>query len=135
MYQKEIPACLGSVSTKEPLPIYRQIVFLVALCLLSGTLQPGDQLPSTRELARHLKVNINTAARAYRLLKEKNMITVQRGVGVFLSDQAIEKGKAEAFAQIHTAFRKSLADALKAGLSENEIFDLIRSLLAEPNRK
>ncbi|HNZ47834.1 MAG TPA: GntR family transcriptional regulator [Candidatus Hydrogenedentes bacterium] len=135
MYQKEIPACLGSVSTKEPLPIYRQIVFLVALCLLSGTLQPGDQLPSTRELARHLKVNMNTAARAYRLLKEKNMITVQRGVGVFLSDQAIEKGKAEAFAQIHTAFRKSLADALKAGLSENEIFDLIRSLLAEPNRK
>ena len=135
MYQKEIPAYLGSVSTKEPLPIYRLIVFLGASCLLSGTLQPGDQLPSTREFARHLKVNMNTAARAYRLLKEKNMITVQRGVGVFLSDQAIEKGKAEVFAQIHTAFRKSLADALKAGLSENEIFDLIRSLLAEPNRK
>lgn len=135
MHQKEILACLGTVSAKEPLPIYRQIIFLIASGLLSGTLQPGDRLPSTRALARHLKVNMNTAARAYRLLKEKKMITVQRGVGVFLSDQAREKGKTEAIAQIHTALRKSLADALKAGLSENEILDLIRTLLAEPNRK
>ena len=60
-----------------------------------GSFQPGDQLPTVRELAVDLRINFSTVARAYRVLDEQHLISTQRGRGTYIdqppaprSDQA-----------------------------------------------
>ena len=65
-------------------PIYIQIVEQVRQRVARGDLQPGDQLPTVRQLAADLRVNFNTVARAYRMLDEAGLISTQHGRGTYV---------------------------------------------------
>jgi GntR family transcriptional regulator len=65
-------------------PIYLQIVDQVKQMVASGALKPGDQLPTVREVAAEIRINFNTAARAYRMLHEEGVISTQQGRGTFV---------------------------------------------------
>ena len=65
-------------------PIYLQIVDQVKNLVVSGMLKPGSQLPTVREVAAELRINFNTAARAYRLLHEEGIISTQQGRGTYV---------------------------------------------------
>jgi GntR family transcriptional regulator len=67
------------------LPISRQIADQVrALCLV-GTLRPGQQLPSVRQLARELAVNQNTVLRVYERLSAEGLLEMRHGEGTFVA--------------------------------------------------
>ena len=68
----------------EKEPIYLQIVDQVKSMVASGVLKPGSQLPTVREVAADLRINFNTAARAYRLLHEEGVISTQQGRGTYV---------------------------------------------------
>lgn len=59
--------------------------------VLLGKLQPGEQLPTVRELAAQLKVNFNTVARAYRTLDMEGLITTRQGRGTFVTSKEIQE--------------------------------------------
>jgi GntR family transcriptional regulator len=65
-------------------PIYSQIVDQVKQLVARGALQPGEQLPTVRQLAADLRVNFNTVARAYRMLDEAGVISTQQGRGTYV---------------------------------------------------
>lgn len=65
-------------------PIYLQLVEQVKSMVASGVLKPGSQLPTVREVAADLRINFNTAARAYRLLHEEGIISTQQGRGTYV---------------------------------------------------
>ena len=65
-------------------PIYLQIVEQVKSMVASGVLKTGSQLPTVREVAADLRINFNTAARAYRLLHEEGVISTQQGRGTYV---------------------------------------------------
>jgi GntR family transcriptional regulator len=65
-------------------PIYLQIIDQVKSMVASGVLKPGSQLPTVREVAADLRINFNTAARAYRLLHEERVISTQQGRGTYV---------------------------------------------------
>ena len=65
-------------------PIYLQIFDQVKSMVASGVLKSGDQLPTVREVAADLRINFNTAARAYRLLHEEGIISTQQGRGTYV---------------------------------------------------
>ncbi|TFH34694.1 MAG: GntR family transcriptional regulator [Anaerolineales bacterium] len=69
---------------RSHVPIYVQLVERVKHLLATGALQPGDQLPTVRQLAAELRVNFNTVARAYRLLDEGGVISTQQGRGTYV---------------------------------------------------
>jgi len=71
-------------------PIYLQIVEQIQGQIAGGQLQPGDQLPTVRQLATDLRVNFNTVARAYRLLDEAGLISTQHGRGTYVWEQPPE---------------------------------------------
>jgi GntR family transcriptional regulator len=68
----------------EKEPIYLQIVEQVKSMVASGLLKPGSQLPTVREVAADLRINFNTAARAYRMLHEEGVISTQQGRGTYV---------------------------------------------------
>jgi GntR family transcriptional regulator len=76
-----------SLDFRSSVPVYVQLVEQVLRYLSSGDLEPGEQLPTVRQMAAELRVNFNTIARAYRMLDEAGLISTQQGRGTFIVDQ------------------------------------------------
>ena len=70
-------------------PIYIQIADNICEKILSGEMTPGSRIPSVREWCAKIGVNPNTVARSYEILTNKSVIYNQRGIGFFVSDNAI----------------------------------------------
>ena len=68
---------------REKSPIYLQIMENIHGQIASGILQPGDKLPSVREMATQLSINPNTIQRAYRELEQAGYIQTIPGKGCF----------------------------------------------------
>src|ERR1700710_1425995 len=68
-------------------PVYRQIIDQVTGGMATGSLKPGDQLPTVRQLAVDLAINPNTVVRAYRELEIRGVLETQQGTGTFISTQ------------------------------------------------
>lgn len=72
------------VNFKSGVPVYLQIAQQVKAAAASGTIRGGDPLPSVRTLAEELRINRNTAARAYAELESEGVIETRQGAGCFL---------------------------------------------------
>jgi len=115
-------------------PIWLQIEEGVRRMITLGSLTPGDAVPSVRDLAKTLRVNPNTVARAYQRLTESGVLAVRRGEGTFVADspsrpnQSERNGKlrdaATAYAGAAIAVGASLDDA--AGELESSYARLVR---------
>lgn len=107
-------------------PLYQQIIGEIKTAIQRGALAPGERLPSVRQLSLDLTVNPNTVARAYLELEREGFITTARGTGTFVADQppVPEEGPA---VTLRTALRRALAEALRAGLSREEVLKVISS--------
>lgn len=71
-------------------PIYLQIAEFVCEKILLNTWKASDKIPSVRDLAIELQVNPNTVMRSYEYLQNKSIIYNKRGIGFFVSDQAVQ---------------------------------------------
>lgn len=68
-------------------PLYQQIIEMIEAAALSGKLQPGEKLPSERDLSQFFKVNRSTVVRAMDELHERNIIIRKVGSGTFINPQ------------------------------------------------
>lgn len=75
-----------TINSKSSLPIFEQIIEQVGKYITLGILQPHDQLPTVRTLAKDLGVNPNTVAKAYKLCEESGLIYSEAGRGYFVSN-------------------------------------------------
>lgn len=71
-------------------PIYTQIVNWVFEQILLENWKPGDKAKSVRELAVQFEVNPNTVMRSYEYLQNNNIIVNKRGIGFFVSEDAVD---------------------------------------------
>ena len=70
--------------------IREQLVTQVVLGILSDDLEPGQRLPSTRELARRFHLHPNTISAGYRQLERDRWVEFRRGSGVYVRDSKPE---------------------------------------------
>jgi GntR family transcriptional regulator len=84
-----------SLDFRSHIPIYVQIMEQIKYFVATGELEPGDQLPTVRQLAADLRVNFNTIARTYRMLDELGVISTQHGRGTFILEPASEEATEE----------------------------------------
>lgn len=93
-------------------PIYQQIVDYAFAKILSDEWNPGQRIPSVRELAAQMSVNTHTVLKAYDYLQLHEILIVKRGMGYFLADDAremVNKSRREAFlSTTATAFFKEM---------------------------
>jgi GntR family transcriptional regulator len=111
-------------------PIYIQIEDSISSMIAAGQLKPGEQLPTIRELAADIRVNLNTVARAYFELDKEGVITTQRGKGTFVSgvpDQKMLKKKREKL--LYSIVEAALMEASNLGYSKEEIKQAFQSEL------
>ncbi len=75
---------------KEQNPIYIQIAERICDEILEGRYPEGERLPSVREYAVQVEVNVNTLVRSYDWLTRNDIIFNRRGIGYFVSEGAAE---------------------------------------------
>ena len=107
-------------------PIYLQIIERVQMDIITGRYQPGDKLPSVRDLAQEAAVNPNTMQKALSELERSGLIYSQRTSGRFITEdkELIHQMKKELAAAEVAAF---VAHMKQLGITPEEI----RQLLAE----
>ena len=76
---------------KKSESIYEQIAWSVKENILDKTWSEGDRIPSVRETAGNIQVNPNTVMRTYTLLQDEGIIYNKRGIGFFVSEDALKK--------------------------------------------
>lgn len=107
-------------------PIYLQIIERVQMDIITGRYQPGDKLPSVRDLAQEAAVNPITMQKALSELERSGLIYSQRTSGRFITEdkELIHQMKKELAAAEVSAF---VAHLKQLGITPEEI----RQLLAE----
>jgi len=104
---------------RDARPIYSQITDGFREQLLSGILQPGDKLPSVRELAATLTINPNTIQRAYRELEAQGWIATVPGKGCFVCGiPSDDRGERQ---ELLKTFDRTAAALLSLGLTREEL--------------
>jgi GntR family transcriptional regulator len=110
------------VDQKSGIPIYIQIMEQVKHLIATGALQAGQQLPTIRELAVNLTVNLHTVAHAYAELEREGFLTIQRGRGTFITDghseQELEDLRGE---KLHELVESLFVEALSLGYDPDEL--------------
>ncbi len=79
-------------SLATDLPLYRAIAARLGEDVASGTLSPGDRLPTVRDLADTLGINVGTAYRAYTLAEQQGVVSKEIGRGTFVRDNRRDGG-------------------------------------------
>ncbi|QDU82273.1 HTH-type transcriptional repressor YtrA [Polystyrenella longa] len=111
-------------------PISRQISSQITALCLSEQLQPGDKLPSVRELARELTVNQNTILRVYEKLTAEGILDKRHGAGTFVADSPPLRQLKEQRELFFDEWQQLVRQGLSLGLTKAELKKMLSAALA-----
>jgi GntR family transcriptional regulator len=107
------------------IPIYVQLRDQLSALVGRGALSPGERLPTMREVAVALRIDLNTVQRAYAELEREGILTLVRGRGTFVAQApptTSRKADAEALAA------KVAAQGQALGIGLGELIDALKTL-------
>ena len=109
-------------------PIFLQIVERIQTDIVSGRYQPGDKLPSVRDLAAEASVNPNTMQKAFAELERTGLVYSRRTSGRFITEDChmIEQLKTSLATEKMDEF---LAQMLQLGFQNDEILSLMNQTM------
>jgi|SRR5580658_11165165 GntR family transcriptional regulator len=118
-------------------PIYVQLREQFLRAIGAGVLAPGDQMPTMRQVAVALKVDLNTVRHAYDELERAGAIRLERGRGSFVADAPPPRATALAdpdtqTAQAENLARQAFALAQSQGVDPHELAQRIAALASPP---
>jgi molybdopterin-binding protein len=128
---------LRTLHQDDPAPVYIQIERRIRMGVADGTLQPGDHLPSVRDLARRLGLSPNTVGRAYADLSREGTIKARAGGGSeiaareSLDQPALQRQRLD---RLRMLARQTAVRGLALGLEPDEIAEAVRAALAAHGR-
>lgn len=117
---------LFALDPRSGVPFYRQIIDQVLAAIATGALGTGDRLPTVRQLAVDLAINLNTVARAYKELEIRGVLTTQQGSGTFVAAHQVSVDEVERRRLLNQLLDELLANAARQGLTLAEIRDALR---------
>ena len=114
-------------------PIYDQISAQLKSQIISGTLQPGEALPSIRALAKDLKISVITTKRAYDELEAEGFLYTVAGKGCFVAEKNLELIREQQLKELEAHLTAAADLAKTCGLTVEELAGMLRVLLEEEN--
>lgn len=108
------------INPSNAAPIWRQIEEGMRRMIALGSLRPGDSVPSVRDMAKSLRVNPNTVARAYQRLTDGGVFAVRRGEGTFVAEEPAQLKRSERNEALRDAAGRYAGTALAVGASVDE---------------
>ena len=120
-----------SINIDDPQPLFAQLISQIKGAVRSGSIAPGDPLPSIRQLATDLELNNKTVAKAYRLL-ERDSIVQSRGYrGTFVHPDARNASEVDLSAWVAGKFADVIAEFRDTGVTDPEIRNAFNAAMNE----
>lgn len=119
-----------SINEKDERPIYLQLVNQIKEQVSKGTLKPGDELPSVRDAANSLGINLHTVRSAYLRLRDEGLIDLRLGRRAHISKEpgTAEKRGGES---LKLRLRELATDALLKGFAPDDVRGLVNEVLED----
>ena len=108
--------------------IYVQLMNQIIMGIATSRLQEGDPLPSVRQLADTIGINMHTVNKAYSLLRQEGLVTIDRRRGAII---AIDVDKMKALEEMKQNLMVALARGYCKNISRAEVHDLIDEIFDE----
>ncbi len=109
-------------------PIYQQIHDQIVEGMATGQLQPGNSLPSIRQLAADFGINLHTVNKAYEILEREGFIDLRRKTGAVVRSMSFPATPSEGW---ETRQRTLLAEAYARNVTPEDILEHCRRILTE----
>ena len=109
------------IDPTDPTPVDAQLVRTIRSAIGAGLLEPGEPLPTVRQLAVELKVGANAVARAYAELQRQGVLATKRGVGPVVSATPADIGQEELLDELSALEDTFLRQANGLGFSLNDV--------------
>ena len=122
------------LSNASGAPIYEQIYTQLKAAILTGELQEGEALPSIRQLAKDLRISVITTKRAYDELERDGFIYTVAAKGYYVAPKNTELIREEHLRQLEEHLRAAAKLAALCALSDEELFDLYKTIREEETR-
>lgn len=108
--------------------LYTQLMNQIIMGIATSRLQEGDPLPSVRQLADTIGINMHTVNKAYSLLRQEGFVTIDRRRGAII---AIDVDKMKALEEMKQNLMVALARGYCKNISRAEVHDLIDEIFDE----
>jgi len=135
MTENERYQAMFRLDTSSGVPFYRQIIDQVLLGVADGRWKPGAQLPTVRQLAVDLSVNLNTVAKAYREMEIRGIVETQQGTGTFVATRRADRRPAERKKALEGLIDRFVALASSSGFSLEELTDALMERSEKSDRR
>jgi len=119
------------IDAHSGVPVYRQMMDQVKYYVASGALQPGDQLPSIRELAQKLSINPTTVVKAYGELQHAQVIEMVHGKGVFVADRSVRMSDRERDKALRRIARQLAVEAAQMKAPSTLVLRIVEEELSD----
>jgi GntR family transcriptional regulator len=116
------------IDRRSGVATYLQIVQQTRQALRLGLLEPGDKLPTAREVVEATAINPNTVLKAYRELEREGLVEARRGLGTFVRKSL---GSAPTNSPLRGELAEWTARARAAGLEKDDVAALFNAVLEE----
>jgi GntR family transcriptional regulator len=121
-----------TVDAGDERPLYRQVADGIKGLIARGELREGMTLPSVRQVAGDLGVNLNTIAIAYRELQEAGFVKIRHGAGTVV---ASSRAREVEVSELRKALRTALTQFVLAGIHDRDIIGTVRQELESLHSK
>lgn len=108
--------------------IYVQLMNQIIMGIATSRLQEGDTLPSVRQLADTIGINMHTVNKAYSLLRQEGFVTIDRRRGAII---ALDVDKMKALEEMKQNLMVALARGCCKNITRAEVHDLIDEIFDE----
>ncbi len=122
---------LLTIDENDNRPIYLQIISQIREQVGNGTLKPGDELPSVRDVADSLNINMHTVRSAYLKLREQGIISMHLGRRAKIAAIQLQSDTTNAEADIKARLKELMTDAILQGINPGELAILVNQLLEQ----
>lgn len=111
---------------------YIQLRNQIIIGIAMNQYREGDSLPSVRQLADRVGINMHTVNKAYSVLKQEGFIRLDRRKGAVI---ALDVDKLQAVKELQTNLRVDLARAVCKGVSEEEVHKMVRGIFEDMEKR
>lgn len=123
------------IDRKSPIPIYAQLKEQIKFAIETGQFMVGDRLPTVRQHAVDLKINLNTVRKVYGELEDEGYISTRQGKGTFVTGIPERQDKDEQrLLIIDELLVNLLIQAYALGFTTGEILDLLALKLSHDQK-
>lgn len=108
--------------------IYMQLRNQIVLGIATSMIREGDPLPSVRQLAGDIGINMHTVNKAYSVLREEGLVTIDRRKGAVIT---VDVDKMQAIRELQQRMRVLLAKGICKNISRQEVHEMIDKIYDE----